>query len=493
MPSPRTKNGPQSKPLSEVARHLVLPEGIVTTGWPSVRDKCKLLGIAFDPWQDGAGRAILAKRKSGKYAAGVGGVVLSIPRQVGKTFLIGSIVFALCLLEPRLKVIWTAHHTKTADETFESMQEMANRAKVKPFIRRILTGGGKQIIHFSNGSRIEFGARESGFGRGKTKVGVLVLDEASILTEKAMENLVPTVNQCKNPLIFLMGTPPRPFDAGEVFTNRRLKALEGKSKDTLYIEFSADRDARLDDRKQWAVANPSYPFRTDTEAILRMREMLPSDDAFRREGLGVWDEVLAGTRAVQFPRWRRLTVTAEEAPQVGVTVFAVRFSVNGLVAAVGVARRPPSGPIHVEGVEVFDMAAGIAPIVDFLVGKADSAAHIVVDGKSGADLLIQALRDRGVRNKRLIVKMTPDLVTQACSSMLQALAETGLSHIGQPVLDRQVEVAVPRKIGNFGGFGWGAPDGEDVSLFEAVTYAFLFAKTTKSRRGASADRGVVLL
>ena len=74
MPSPRTKNGPQSKPLSEVARHLVLPEGIVTTGWPSVRDKCKLLGIAFDPWQDGAGRAILAKRKSGKYAAGVGGV-----------------------------------------------------------------------------------------------------------------------------------------------------------------------------------------------------------------------------------------------------------------------------------------------------------------------------------------------------------------------------------------------------------------------------------
>ena len=56
-----------------------------------------------------------------------------------------------------------------------------------------------------------------------------------------------------------------------------------------------------------------------------------------------------------------------------------------------------------------------------------------------------------------------------------------LSHIGQPVLDRQVEVAVPRKIGNFGGFGWGAPDGEDVSLFEAVTYAFLFAKTTRRR------------
>lgn len=482
MPSPRTRSGPQSKPLSEVARHLVLPDGIVSTGWPSVRDKCKVLGIRFDPWQDGAGRAILAKREDGKYAAGVGGVVLSIPRQVGKTFLIGAIVFALCMLFPGLKVIWTAHHTKTADETFESMQQMAGMVKVKPYIRRILTGGGKQVIYFKNKSRIEFGARESGFGRGKTKVGILVLDEASILTEKAMENLVPTVNQGKNPLIFLMGTPPRPIDPGEVFANRRQKALDGSSKDTLYIEFSAEQGARLDDRKQWAIANPSYPKRTDTEAILRMREMLPSDDAFRREGLGIWDETTKGLKAVPFPRWRRLAVEKDEVPSTGVTVFAVRFSVSGQVAGLGWARNPlDGGPIHVEGYRVFDMAEGIGPIVDFLVKQSATAAHIVIDGKSGADLLIQALRDQGVRNKRLIVKMTPDLVTQACSSLLQALADSSLTHFAQPQLDHQVQVAVPRKIGNFGGFGWGAPEGEDVALFEAITYAHLLAKTTRRR------------
>jgi hypothetical protein len=61
---------------------------------------------------------ILAKRADGKYAATIGGTGLSIPRQVGKTFLVGAIVFALCLLCPNLTVIWTAHRLRTAEETF---------------------------------------------------------------------------------------------------------------------------------------------------------------------------------------------------------------------------------------------------------------------------------------------------------------------------------------------------------------------------------------
>ena len=44
--------------LSEAARHVILPKGIVTTGWPSVRETCLRVGITFDPWQDGAGKAM---------------------------------------------------------------------------------------------------------------------------------------------------------------------------------------------------------------------------------------------------------------------------------------------------------------------------------------------------------------------------------------------------------------------------------------------------
>ena len=156
MTPPRTK--PSTPLLSEVARHVVVPSGVVSTGWPSVRDKCADLGIRFRWWQHPIGQIILAKRADGKYAATIGGTGLSIPRQVGKTFLVGAIVFALCLLHPGLTVIWTAHRLRTAEETFGKMQKFAKRAKIKPFIERVVLGSGEEAVLFTNGSRILFGA-----------------------------------------------------------------------------------------------------------------------------------------------------------------------------------------------------------------------------------------------------------------------------------------------------------------------------------------------
>ena len=74
--------------LFESARHVVVPNGIVSTGWPAVRDTLAKLGITFDGWQQGASQLILSKDEKGLYATTVGGVTISIPRQVGKTFMI---------------------------------------------------------------------------------------------------------------------------------------------------------------------------------------------------------------------------------------------------------------------------------------------------------------------------------------------------------------------------------------------------------------------
>ena len=117
--------------LSEVARHIVIPAGIVTTAWPRVVAKCAELGVTFDEWQHGLGTIALGKRKDGKYAATVGGVVLSIPRQVGKTFFVGMLVIALCLLHPRLTVLWSAHRTRTTSKTFGTMKGITSRKKTR--------------------------------------------------------------------------------------------------------------------------------------------------------------------------------------------------------------------------------------------------------------------------------------------------------------------------------------------------------------------------
>ena len=177
--------------LSEAARHLLIPSGIVSSEWPRVRQLAQaLLGIEFDYWQDALGMLILAKRADGRYAAGIGGVVMSLCRQVGKTFLIGSMVFMLCILHPGLLVLWTAHRSRTSDETFGDMRSMARRKGARRRIARIRSANGQQEVAFANGSRILFGARERGFGRGFKGVGIVILDEAQILTETAMSDMV---------------------------------------------------------------------------------------------------------------------------------------------------------------------------------------------------------------------------------------------------------------------------------------------------------------
>ena len=240
--------------LSEVARHVILPSGIVTTGWPGVARQLARMDYPLDQWQIGLNQAILGKRADGQYACGIGGVVLSIARQSGKTYDIAGLVFALCSANPDTLVLWSAHRVKTHNETFRTMQTLAHKPAVAPFIRRVLTGAGTEAVEFNNGSRILFGARENGFGRGFAKVDILVLDEAQILSEKAMEDMVPATNAAPNGLVLMMGTPPRPGDPGEVFSNRREAALSGEDEDVLFVEFSADQDACPDDRAQWAKA-----------------------------------------------------------------------------------------------------------------------------------------------------------------------------------------------------------------------------------------------
>lgn len=319
----------------------------MTTGWPAVEAKCREFGDTFDEWQRGAGRVILGKRADGIYAATVGGVTLSIPRQVAKTFLVLRIVVALCCLFPGLKVLWTAHRTRTATNTFKSLQGLARRKKVAPYVSHIRTTNGEQEVGFRNGSVIMFGAREAGFGRGFDEVDVEVFDEAQILTEKALEDMVAATNQSRHPhgaLLFFMGTPPRPVDPGEAFTARRADALAGTSEDAVYIECSADPDADPDDHAQWRVANPSFPHRTPLRSMLRLRKNLPSDESWKREALGIWDAENSGS-GLDIERWKNLHEPPKDR---GVPVFGVSTAPDRSWAAVAVAWRRPDGVVHVQ-------------------------------------------------------------------------------------------------------------------------------------------------
>lgn len=487
--------------LSDVARHVVYPSSIVTTAWPRVVAQCAAMGVTFDSWQHGIGALALGKRRDGKYAATVGGVVLSIPRQVGKTFLVGMIIIALCVLVPNLTVLWTAHRTRTSTMTFKTMQGMVRKKKIRPHLAidrsdGIRSANGEQEIRFKNGSMIMFGAREAGFGRGFDAVDIEVFDESQILTEKALEDMVPAANASKQDtgaLLFFMGTPPRPTDPGEEFTNRRAKALEGKSKDMVYVEFSADDAADPDDQDQWSKANPSYPSRTPLESMQRMRAQLTDDDSFRREALGIWDAA-GSPEVIDAASWMRAKDPASM--PVERLTLAIDVAPDRSVATVSLAGKRADGLWHVE---VDDTKKGADWVAAWVKARAErNRLHAVV-----ADELSGLVETRRGRHYLTGTDVVITLAASEGRDMAIASAkffdavmvpEPTIRHTDQPHLNVALSVARKRPLG--AGWAWNRKDAaSDITPVVSATLALWGAQkddVERPTRRASERTAVIL-
>lgn len=470
------------RPLSEVARHVVPPLGIVGSEWPSVRETCHRLGWGFDGWQDGAGMLSLSLRSDGEYAADT--IVFSLPRQVGKTYLIACIIFALCLMKPGLTVIWTAQVKDTALETFKKFFTMAQRPKVKAHVVKVLQGKGDESILFDNGSSIEFGARDSGFGRGRTDVDVLVFDEGQHLSEDALDNMGATQNVAVNPLCFVMGTPPKPKDKGEFFTLLRQEALAGDSDGTLYIEMSADRGCDLMDRDQWRKANPSFPLRTSERALLRLRKKLKNDDSWRREALGIWDEITRQFSPINGALWSD-GIDIGPANDARPDALAVDMSHDreisvGACWAVGDAA-------HVE-----EVWAGVdePEAVEWIVARAGRRLTVVIDGMSPAASMVAPLKHRRVK----VHVGSPGDMQKGCGLFASDVEAGRLTHADQESVNAAREGARKRAIGKAGGWGYDRSDPSvNIAPLVAVTLARHGAAMTRKPPGNTGQRKAVVL
>lgn len=466
---------PSTPRLSEVARHVVIPSGIVTTAWPRVEAKLLDLGTKFDRWQCDASQVILGKRADGSYAATVGGVVLSIPRQVGKTFLVGMIVVALCLLHPGLTVVWTAHRTRTATKTFHTLKSMTERPKVKPHMLEPRMANGEQEVRFRNGSVIMFGAREQGFGRGFDKVDIAVFDEAQILSEKGVEDIVPATNQSEmdgGALLFFMGTPPRPSDPGAEFTNRRRAALKGQTEDAVYIEFSADEDADLDDHKQWAKANPSFPSRTPVASMKRMRANLTDEDSFRREALGIWYDDEGDGKLITPSGWLALLDESIDVRKIPGPVLALDAAPMHASASITAgAFDPARGMPVLEHVERRRGASWLPERAAELV--ATYGATLALNSAGPVGSLIPELERLGLS----YVDVRGPEFTRACGALVTGTADRSFRHQGGAEFIDAIVGLKHRRVGD--GFTFSRRDSSvDISPIVAAAVALWVASST---------------
>jgi hypothetical protein len=395
------------------------------------------MGIEFDGWQNGLGSLLLAKKANGRIAHTVGGFGLSAMRQVGKTYFYCGAFFGMCQEYPGLLVVWSAHHSKTHMETFLSMQEFASRRRVKPFIDKVYTGSGDESVVFNNGSRILFGARERGFGRGIPGVDVLMNDEGQILSEKAVDAMTPTLNTSEIGIHIYAGTPPKPDDNSGKWMRMRDEAwaiedpsiVQVQTEDIVWVEIGAREGTQIGDIDATCEANPSWPHRTPTESIMRLIRNL-KNDGIRREAQGLYDE----SEGSEFDMAKWKTLADPEAPQPTRAALVLDVSPNRGWSCIGVAAELPKDSTDDpdRSLVLIQSIRGTAGVVEKVAQMRDDHDLIEVAITGGAARALETdLTKANIEYERL----NAGDMSAAYSNLQEAIKNGTVVHTDQPELN----------------------------------------------------------
>ena len=262
-------------------------------------------GLFLDPWQQSVIRDSMGLQSGGKWTAPQVGLL--VPRQNGKgSILEARELFGLFALGEPL-IIHSAHKFDTSQEHYLRMRNLIDGSSdLSRHVKAMPTANGKESIVLTNGNRLKFKARTiSGAGRGFSS-DLLVLDEAMLLPEQALDAMMPTLITRKNPQTWFTSSAGND-DSAALW--RIVKAGRAGSPRLAYFEWGSPSSVDPDDRQAWADANPGLGHRIPVQALEDDLGYMTAE-GFAREHLGVWDDAL-NSSAIDATLWAGLAAPDE--------------------------------------------------------------------------------------------------------------------------------------------------------------------------------------
>lgn len=398
----------------------------------------------------------------------------SVPRRNGKSEIL--IMLSMWGLQHGLRVLYTAHRTTTSHSAWEKIgKALAKQGLKEKENYKTLAQFGLERIEMLDGSEgvICFRTRSSKGGLGEG-FDILIIDEAQEYTEDQDTALKYVVSDAENPLTVYCGTPPTVVSAGTVLQKYRDDVMSGKKEDAGWAEWGVSLLTDPNDIDAWYLTNPSLGTILTERKI---RSEIGSDEIdFNIQRLGLWLKYNQKS-AITLTEWNLLECT--DIPELkGIPFIGIKFGHDGLNVALSLACKTSDGRILLDGYDCRPIRAGIDWIVAFI--KKSGIKKIVIDGASGEDLLIKALKDARLRAKITIPKVGE--VISANTLFEQALEKQSICHFGQPSMVQSVTNCEKRLIGSKGGHGYKAnKEGIEIALLDSIVLAHWLCKNNKEK------------
>ncbi|MFJ4828404.1 terminase [Streptomyces sp. NPDC088747] len=447
---------------SQTPRILSVPPQVSSAG-ADVAELAEIAGLPMDPWQRFVLDKALGQRADGTWSAFEVGLIVG--RQNGKGAVLEAIELGSLFLFDEELCIHSAHLFDTSLEAFKRILGLIeNTPDLDRMVKRVSRSHGEEGIEvFRDGAlrRLRFRSRTAGGGRGFT-CDRLVLDEAMVLTDRAVGSILPTLSAVPDPQVWYTGSSGN--KESSALGRVRTRGLKGDDPRLCYLEWSIDpcgqfcppgceeHDAetfKLDPRwdqaeadrqlsrlyASYPKANPGFGIRIggvysperSIEHIEAERRSMSAEE-FGRERLGIGDWPVEGEswRVIGESYWK--ACVDQLSSPVGELAFGIDLSPDRKMGCIVVAGLTPDGLTHVEitSSDVLDHRPGdrwIVPRVVELVERWKPKA-IVINKASQAGALIAAIENQGVE----VVSPTVREYAQACGSFGSAVVPIRGNH-----------------------------------------------------------------
>lgn len=221
-----------------------------------------------------------------------GRVVLTVPRQQGKTWLLWCLQVARALgpASP-VNVVYAAQSGQDARrKLLDDHVPILDASPLADAVTQVRRSNGAEAVIWRNRSRIELVAPTETAGHGRTRVGLAVADEAFALPDDRLEvALSPTMLTRPDAQLWIVSTMG---DDSSLWWNAQVAAgraaVEAGAREGLcYMEWSADPEADPADPATWRSCMPALVEGRIREAAIADRFRHEPLDAFRRSYLNV--------------------------------------------------------------------------------------------------------------------------------------------------------------------------------------------------------------
>lgn len=445
-------------------------------------------GVTLDEWQRLVLDCWLGTDAGGGYTVTSAG--LSVPRQNGKNCVVEAReLYGLVVNGER--ILHTAHQMRTTKRAFRRLVNVftdKRHPEIVKAVKKIRFGIGEESLELNNGGVIEFTSRSRQAARGFEGISLVIYDEAQELSDEQAEAIMAVLSASATgtrQLIYI-GTPPYIGCTGEVFRRFRqaciVDAGKGEVTKSSWHEWGIAADSLdeidIEDKRLWYEANPALGYRLTEEFTTEEFKTL-SPDGFARERLGWWAKPAAteAALAIDVKLWDGCA-SDEERPE-GKTAYGVKFTPDGAEVVLAGAVIPKDGKeARITLLQIEPTGAGLSWLASWLNERYKKAACVVIDGRNGADVLIEKLKPSGGGAwafKDSIIRPSARDVIAAASMLLNDLHEHAVTwYSRQEELRESAITATKRPIS--GGWGFG---GQTSAPIEACSLALWGCRTAK--------------